>query len=142
MQGVVDKFLIPRFDQLGMNATGEWKRNVKVRAGTNVGFIDGRDYTENLANGVEPGNRPEIEPLEKWVKAKLHLSGKVAKGVAFAIANKIEESGTSWYKKGGTDLIEILESKQVIDYINSQIGNYLRVEVEIQIRRTAKEVFK
>lgn len=142
MQEVVDKFLIPHFLRLGMDATGEWRKNVSVRAGDNVGYIDGRHYSEQLVYGRKPGKRPPIAPLERWVKAKLHLSGKEAKGVAFAISNKIAKEGTSWYQKGGSDLIEILESKQVIDYINSQIGNYLRVEVQLQIRRTAKEAFK
>ena len=140
MQEVVDKFLIPKFDQLGMNATGEWKRNVKVRSGTNVGYIDGRNYSEQLALGRKPGKRPPIAPLEKWVNAKLHIGGSQGRSVAFAIANKIADEGTTWYQKGGSDLIEVLESPKVIDYINSRLGEYLTVQIESEINNMARQI--
>lgn len=141
MQEVVDRFLIPHFMRLGMDATGEWRENVQVRAEPNVGYIDGRHYSEQLALGRKPGKRPPIAPLQRWVQAKLHLSGNEAKGVAFAIANKIAKEGTSWYQKGGSDLIEILESREVTEFVNSKVGDYLRVQTEIEIRRTVETTF-
>ena len=140
MQEVVDKFLIPKFDSYDMEATGEWRRNVKVRSGVNMGYIDGRNYSEQLALGRRPGKRPPIRPLEKWVNAKLNIHGKEAVGVAFAIAKKIEKEGTTWYQKGGTDLIKVLESDEVVNYINTRIGNYLRVQVESEINKMARQI--
>ncbi len=140
MQEVVDKFLIPKFDSYGMEATGEWRKNLEVKSGQNVGYINGRQYSEQLALGRKPGKRPPIAPIEKWVNAKLGIHGKQATGVAFAIATKIAKEGTTWYQRGGTDLIKVLESDEVVNYINSQIGNYLTVQVESEINKMANQI--
>lgn len=78
--------------------------------------------------------------MEKWVKAKFGIHGKQATGIAFAVANKIAEEGTTWYKQGGTDLIRVLESDEVVNYINSQIGDYLTVRVESEINKMANQI--
>lgn len=141
MQEVIDRWLLPKFMELGMNATGEWRENVKPLAEANKGIISGRQYTEQLVYGRKPGNRPPVQPLEKWVNAKLGIQGSQAKGIAFAIANKIAKEGTDYYPNG-TDLLEVLEQPEVIDYINTQIGNYLAAQVRLQIVRDAKEIFE
>ena len=43
--------------------------------------------------GTKP-HRPPVEPILMWVNEKLGLRGKEARGVAFAIANKIAAVGT------------------------------------------------
>ncbi len=51
----------------------------------------------NYAVPVELGTRPHfppIEPLIDWVKVKLGVSEKEARGVAFLVARKIARSGT------------------------------------------------
>lgn len=58
------------------------------RVGTNVG------YGLYVEFGRPPGKFPPPDVLERWVKRKLGVSGKAAKGVAFQIAKKISEKGT------------------------------------------------
>src|SRR5690554_4317675 len=140
MQGVVDRFLIPKFKELEMNATGEWLESLEVTANDNVSYIRGRDYSEYLARGRRPGNRPPIAPIERWVNAKLGIGGQQARGVAFAVATKIAQSGTTWYEKGGSDLLEVLESQAVIDYVQGEITPLIRFYVTNQIQRTAQTV--
>lgn len=139
MQEVIDRWLIPKFDELGMNATGEWRENVEVKTGDNRGEIWARKYSEQLALGRKPGKLPPIAPIERWVNAKLGISGTQGRSVAFAVANKIAQEGTTWYQKGGSDLIEVLNSQEVVNYVNSRIGKYLQTEVELQIVRDLKE---
>lgn len=140
MQEVITRWLIPKFNELGMNATGEWLNNIEVKTGDNKGEIWARKYSEQLALGRMPGNRPPITPIERWVNVKLGISGNEGKSVAFAIANKIAKEGTSWYQKGGSDLIEVLEQPDVIEFVNSKIGDYLSAQARLQIVRDLKEV--
>lgn len=43
--------------------------------------------------GTRP-HRPPVEPIEAWVTQKLGIAGPEARGIAFAIANKIAKVGT------------------------------------------------
>lgn len=136
---VVDLFLIPKFRELGMNATGEWINSLEVVANNNdSGTIRGRQYSEQLAKGREPGKRPPITPLVKWVTAKFGISGKQATSMAFAISHKIANEGTTWYQKGGSDLIEVLEDQKVIEYIQNQLGGILRTKLSNELIRNAE----
>lgn len=141
MQTVIDRWLLPKFNELGMNATGEWKENVYPLSEPNKGIISGRKYTEQLVYGRRPGKMPPIEPLIKWVISKFGYEYNRAEQMAWGIAKKIAKDGTDWYQKGGTDLLEVLEQPGVIDFVNSQIGEYLQGQVQIQIVRDLKEVF-
>lgn len=138
---VVNRFLIPKFKELGMNATGEWLESLEVTTGINSGTIRGRDYSQYLAKGRKPGQRPPIAPLEKWVNAKFGISGAQAKSMAFAIATKIAKEGTTWHQKGGSDLIEVLESAEVQEYITGEMRGMLQVELEQRLIRNAQEIF-
>jgi hypothetical protein len=136
LKDVIKKFLIPKHKALGQEATGEWINSLEAKE--NV--IRGRKYTEQLVYGRKPGKLPPITPLEKWVNAKFGISGKQATSFAFAIANKIAKEGTEIHKKGGTDLLEILETKEVIDFINDALGKYYTSEIELEIKRKLQEL--
>jgi len=128
MQGVINLFLIPKFVSLGMNATGAWINALEPRIENGNGAIYGFDYTYFLANGRKPGKAPPIAPLISWVNAKFGIGGAEARGIAFAIAQKIKKEGTDYYPEG-TDLLEVLNSKEVLDYIYSQYGTAINVEL-------------
>lgn len=118
---VINLYLIPRFDSHDMNATGEWKENIQAR--TNQ--IWGRQYTEQLVYGRKDGKMPPIEPLKRWAMAKFGLDEQQAEGAAWGIAKNIAKYGTTHYRSGGTDLLEVLESAEVLDYINKRVGEIL-----------------
>lgn len=141
MQEVIDLFLIPKFNQLGMNATGEWLDNLEIRVINGSGQIWGRDYTEQLVYGRKPGKKPPVAPLEKWVNAKLGRFGAQGRSIAFAVQNKIAKEGTSWYEKGGSDLLEVLTSQEVTDYVNKRIGQEYVKEAILQFQRTIQKIF-
>lgn len=135
---VVEQFLKPKFIALGMNASGDWLRSLEVRTSLNRGEIWGADYTRYLVNGRSPGKRPPIAPLVRWVGFKFGYSGQQAVSTAFAIANKIAQEGTEYYPTG-TDLLEILESTEVQQFVNKKIGDYILQDTQIRIVRMMKE---
>ena len=138
---VIDTFLIPRFHQLEMNASGEWIQSLEVQATPTGGKIRGRDYSEQLAKGQPPGKRPPIPALEKWVQAKMGRSGDEARQIAWAVAKKIERDGTTWYQQGGSDLLEVLETPEVIDFIQNELIATARVRLAENLNRTAQKIF-
>ena len=131
LKGVIDLFLIPRFEELGMNATGEWRDNLEVRGSS----IWGRHYTEQLVYGRAPGKYAPIAPLIKWVEVKLGLAGREAVGVAYAINHKIANEGTNYYQQGGTTLLEVLNEDATLDYIRDESMKIVKDKVMVDINR-------
>lgn len=128
MQGVIDNYLKPKFIELGMNATGQWLNTLEARSNNGVGEIWGQDYTYWLANGRKPGNAPPVSALIPWVTAKFGLGGNEAKSIAFAISQKIKKEGTEYYPDG-TDLLTVLNSDEVKNYIYSELGQAVNVQI-------------
>ena len=62
MQGVIDLFLKPKFNELGMSASGQWLDSLEPLVVNGNGEIWGMDYTYWLANGRKPGKAPPIAP--------------------------------------------------------------------------------
>lgn len=138
LEDVVDLFLIPHFLSLGMDASGEWRGALHV-----VGDrIRGRKYTEQLVYGRKPGTFAPIEPLKKWAMLKLGLDEKQALGAAFAISNKLKNEGSEYYKQGGTTLVEILRSPEVVGFISMNAQRFIREQVTIEIRGYLRSTFK
>lgn len=140
LQKVVDLFLIPRFKELNMNASGEWLQSLEVVAENDKGIIRGKHYSKQLAKGREGGSLPPVDAIEKWVKVKFGLSGSEARQRAWAIAKKIEQSGTRYYQQGGTDLLEVLEEPRVMQFIREELGAIARVKVAEELKRNAKQI--
>lgn len=128
MNGVIDLFLKPKFISLGMNASGQWLNTLEARVVNGNGEIWGMDYTYWLANGRKPGTAPPTSALIPWVTAKFGIGGNEARGIAFAIAQKIKREGTEYYPEG-TDLLTVLQSPEVINYIYSQYQEGLTVQI-------------
>lgn len=126
--GVIDLFLKPKFIELGMNATGQWLNSLEARAVNGNGEIWGMDYTYWLVNGRKGGAAPPVSVLIPWVNAKFGIGGNEARSIAFAVAQKIKKEGTNYYPEG-TELLEVLNSKEVLDYIYSQFKEGMKVEV-------------
>ena len=141
LRRVVELFLIPRFRELGMPATGEWQQNLEVVAYPENGKIRGRDYSQQLALGRKPGKRPPVAPLQKWAMAKFGVGSKEALGMAYAIAKKIEKEGTTWHQRGGSDLIEVLEEPRVLAYIETELTAIAKARVAQQLIRNAEQIF-
>lgn len=140
MQGVIDNFLKPKFIELGMNATGKWLESLEARAVNGNGEIWGMDYTYWLANGRKGGTAPPVSALLPWVNAKFGIGGKEALSVAFAVAAKIKAEGTNYYPEG-TDLLEVLNSKEVKDYVTEQLQTFYSTEISKILKKQLNDNF-
>lgn len=141
IQGVIDNFLKPKFIALGMNATGSWLNSIEAKVNNGRGEIWGKDYTYWLVNGRKGGTAPPIGALVPWVQAKFGIGGKQGIGIAFAVAAKIKREGTSYYPQG-TDLLEILKSKEVLDYIYEKLSAAVTVEISQRLKKQLNDNFK
>lgn len=147
MTEVANKFLIPHFIELGMNATGEWVQSIEVASTHNSGTIRGRDYTEYLQRGRSPNADQSTDAKRKWAfgmannnpqfKAWLNARGLTEYGVQ--IAYTIADEGTSWYKQGGSDLLDVLDSQECIDFVNERIGNIILIQAQSEIETFVNE---
>lgn len=140
MQGVIDLFLIPKFISLGMQATGAWINALEARAENGNGAIYGFDYTYWLAHGRKPGTAPPISALLPWVTAKFGIGGNEAKGIAFAVANKIKAEGTNYYPEG-TDLLEVLNSVECRNYVTEQLQTWYSIEISKVLKKQLDDNF-
>jgi hypothetical protein len=80
---------------------------------------------------------PPIAPLQTWVGAKFGIYGNEGRSIAFAVAKKIQREGTDYYPEG-TDLLDVLNSREVLDYIYGNLNGFLRVQIELEIKRMAR----
>ena len=69
---VIDLFLIPKFNSLGMNATGEWENNLKPKGNA----IWGRDYT-TTKNVQQAWHLPYLTRLRKGVPHGIKKGGQI-----------------------------------------------------------------
>lgn len=122
IRGVIDTFLIPKFRELGMPASGEWEDNIEARGNE----IWGTPYTQQLVEGRPPGTMPPVEAIQKWAAVKLGISDI---SVAWAIATKIKNEGTTWYPEG-SDLLEVLSTQEVTEYIAERLGRIIVVRIQ------------
>jgi len=135
LQGVIDLFLIPKFNELNMNASGDWIESLTPEVEGEHGVIKGKYYTYWLVNGRQPGTYAPIAPLIRWVGFKLGLSGKDAVSAAYAINNKIKNEGTTHYETQGTDLLDVLKSPEVTQYLYTTIGLSLVGQITLELKR-------
>lgn len=140
---VIEYFVLPRFEELGMRATGEWEQNLSSEAtGLNTGSIMGRQYTEQLTKGLGPGTKVSIPALKRWAMAKFSLSEEDATPVAFAVREKIFQKGTTWHEEGGSNLMEILEEPRTLQFIQEEIGGKFQLKIQQELIRNAEEIFR
>lgn len=137
---VVDNFLIPKFNELNMNASGEWLGALSVKSvGNNIGEIWGKDYTYYLEHGRAGGKMPPISVIEKWVGDKFGIYGSEATQRAWAIAKKIQKEGTSYYPKG-TDLIKVLHENECQTFIENELTKRYNIRLKEIMINTLKNI--
>lgn len=139
LKDVVSLFLIPKFRELGMNASGEWENSIEVRGNE----IWGRDYTQYLVEGRPPNNNQDPEALRRWAVwagstfIKDWANNKGVNINPIAIAYKIGREGTEYYPQG-TDLLEVLSSKEVEQFISDELSRFIIVKVQEEFKRAFK----
>lgn len=127
---VVDNYLIPKFHELNMNASGEWLGALSVKGvNQNRGEIWGREYTKGLAEGQPPQTDVDLQDLIKWVGFKFGLYGKEALSRAIATKRKIYNDGTRSYPQG-TDLIKVLSEPNCTAFIQNEMNIIYKIRLQ------------
>lgn len=141
---IVERFLKPRFVNLGMNASGSWLRSLEVRTSLNRAEIWGMNYSYWLSEGRGPNHNQSPESIAKfvgWAGSTFIKQWCIDKGInpdlSYAISHKIAKQGTRFHPTG-TDLLRLLNSDEVQQFIKNKIGDYLLEKTRI----TLLEIFK
>jgi hypothetical protein len=97
--------------------------------------IRGNDYIYYLENGRRPGKRPPKDVIRKWIDDKgIVPRDNISKdSLAYLIARKMGEEGSTIYKAGGSDLVSGIFNDNFVDSLQSEFMNLLTVEVESEI---------
>lgn len=127
------EYLIKRYDELGMRASGNWAQQLEAEVRDTTAVIMGTPYTVQLVNGREPGRMPPVDAIYQWMLDKRTFTGEKSMSRAWAIAKTIQKEGTSWYKRGGSSLLEILDEPE--------IQNIFIEEFRIYLVTTIREIF-
>jgi len=134
LREVIDRFLIPKFKDLGLNASGEWIENLEVRGSS----IWGRDYTIWLVNGRGPNINQDPLAIRNWaVGFGLNVFSRwvADRGLninPIAVAYKVAREG---YQPKGEDLLEVLNSNEVIEFISREFQDIIRNQILIYVQR-------
>lgn len=136
---VID-FLIEKYDALGMRASGEWADSLEYEITDRGVIIKGMDYTVYLTQGRPPGGNPPASVIYQWMHDKKTFSGEKTWQRAYAISQSIGKKGTSWYQKGGSDLVEVLLDPEIRRLFFGKIQEVITVQVADNMLSTIQEV--
>ena len=138
------KELIQKHIQLGMKASGNWINELEVETGPFSAKITGEEYTKQLVSGRKPGNRPPISAIKQWIKDKGIVSNIKSKdpitALAFAIATKIGQSGTKYFRQGGTELLDAVITPARVQQIVKSVGAVSSLEFVKKIENEFKKI--
>lgn len=107
-----------------VNASGELWKSVRQEQKDFVLRIYALDYIYYIEKGRKPGKRPPKKAIREWLDVKTKFSSLEAKekeSLAYAIAKKIGEEGTTIYKQGGTKLLEDILTDELKGNIQSEL---------------------
>lgn len=60
----------------------------------------------------------------------------------YAVAQNIARKGTTWKEKGGSDIVEFLNSKEFLDFIRREVAEKLNEKVQEDLFILTKLAFQ
>lgn len=111
-------------------ATGQLLDSIRYEATAEALRVYALDYIYYLEKGRKPGKRPPSQVLIPWVIARgMADNEKQAKSIAYLIARKIGEKGTTIFQKGGSDIVSGVVSDDLIRQIVTDIGGMFATQI-------------
>lgn len=117
-----------QFDLKNLNDRGGGRASIMFRTEDQKLIIEGLARVLFLQFGRRAGTMPPVSVLEGWVRRKLNVPEDEVKGVAFAIAKKIQKKGTNIL----TNKAKGLELEIIIAEMN---GELLKMVTIFEARR-------
>ena len=111
-------------------ATGELLNSIRYEVTEDALRVYAFDYIYYLEKGRKPGKRPPTAALIPWVFAKgMADTDKEARSIAFLIARKIGQKGTTIFQRGGSDIVSGVVSDDLIRQIMTDIGAMVGTQI-------------
>lgn len=111
-----------------VNASGKLAESVRYDV-TNNGEtlrVYAEDYIYYLVHGRKNGKRPPKQAIREWIDAKgISPDGISKDSLAFLIARKIGESGTTIYQQGGSDLVSDIITDELVIQVKQELNDRL-----------------
>jgi hypothetical protein len=118
-----------------VNASGKLAKSIRfeVTNGT-VLSIYGNDYIQFLENGRRPGKRPPTSVILQWIDDKGIIPDGISKdSLAFLIARRMGEEGSTIYQAGGSDLVSGIFNEELQRSIEAEFAQLLVTEIQSEI---------
>lgn len=145
---VIELYVLPDYERRGHNVTGGLRDSFKAEVRGMTGVIVGNHYAEYLVHGRPPNKDQSddaIKRFTRWAGATFLGDWVEARGLKinpYALAWKIAKDGTKIYEEGGSTLFEILDSQEVRDFIISELGKAVIVNIENVLRDSLNNLKK
>jgi len=111
-----------------VNASGKLAESVRYDV-TNNGEtlrVYAEDYIYYLVHGRKNGKRPPKQAIREWIDAKgISPDGISKDSLAFLIARKIGEVGTTIYQQGGSDLVSDIITDELVVQVKQELNDRL-----------------
>lgn len=121
-----------------VNASGALADSIKYTIDGYRLKVQGNDYIYYLQYGRKAGGRPPIKAIRQWIDDKGITPEKGSKdSLAWAIAKKIEQEGTTIYKAGGSDLVSGIFNEALQNSIEQDFANLIASEISSEILKIA-----
>lgn len=107
-----------------VNASGDLWKSVRQDQKDFVLRIYALDYIYYIEKGRKPGKRPPKKAIREWLDVKpkfASLEAKEKDSLAYLIAKKIGEEGTTIYQQGGTKLLDDILTDELKGNIQSEL---------------------
>ncbi len=105
-----------------------WRMTVGEQS-SSVRIYNKEPYASVIEYGRRPGaRRPPVQALIPWVRDKMGLQGKAARGAAFAIARKIGQRGIK--------ARPVLRSVQVQQRVQKKVAGVVLTKLRLALART------
>lgn len=122
-----------------VNASGKLAKSIRyeVTNGTVLSFY-GNDYIQYLENGRGPtkngGNGAVKRAIRQWIDDKGIIPDGISKdSLAFLIARRIHQEGSTIYQAGGSDLVSGIFNEALQRSIEAEFAQLLVTEIQSDI---------
>jgi hypothetical protein len=119
-----------------VNASGKLYDSIRYEVTNNAETLRvyAEDYIDYLVYGRKPGKRPPRDVIRKWIDDKgLEPVGISKDSLAFLIARKIGEEGTTIYQQGGSTLLSDIITDNLIRETRDKLEDELYVMFKAEL---------
>lgn len=131
LKQAIQELPVTRFG--AVNASGKLADSVRYEVNERGLKVYAADYIYYVEHGRAPGKFPPIDSIKQWIEDKGLNFDIPINSLAFLIARKIAQKGTTAWEQGGTDLVESVINPELISDITESLLARLRIDVRSEI---------